>query len=425
MRNRYWFCAKQLDGAMIMPQNTLFSILKQTNLKQGCLTDQVALVTGAGGGIGFQTARSLLWLGASVILGEINSKAGKRAELILSQEFTGSRVKFIRSDIGSQLSVQKLARKSRRAFQKIDILINNAAIAPLGKVIDTPIATWDASYRVNLRGPVILIKHVLPEMLNRNAGTIINVSSTGTAYMGAYETFKSAQVHLTETLDAELTGTNVNALTLGPGLVPTNTATKAIEELAPELGLSLTEFYDLNRHAMLSIEEAGAGFAAAVVLAERFRGQEISARQALLAAGYQPSDTDLSHKKMILSEENRQNALKLAEAIYDTFREQTEAWNERSLFERQWMLRDFRKHAGMPVERWSENLMQLVASLRENKTVSPIPLEDLSAYYQHLADLAKGYTKDQEKLQENLEHIHRWQEKVEQLTHLLKGKEMR
>jgi len=385
------------------------------------LTNQVALVTGAGGGIGFQTARSLLWLGASVIIGEVNRASGRRAERVLSREFTRSRVKFINSDVGSQASVNKLVRKSSRAFNKIDILINNAAIAPLGKVVETPIKIWDASYRVNLRGPVMLIQHILPEMLIQNAGVIINVSSTGTAYMGAYETFKSAQVHLTETLDAELTDSAVIAITIAPGLVLTDTATEAIEELAPKLGLSLENFYEVNQQAILSIEEAGAGFAAAVVLADRFRGQDISARQALLAAGYQPSDTDLSNKEKTLTGEKRQIALQLAESIFKTFSEQTDAWNQRSLFERQWMLRDFRKNAGIPVESWRGKISHLINCLRADQPIPFVPLQKLSEYYRHLEDLAKGYTKDPEKLKENLKHIQNWRSEVEHLMNLLKS----
>jgi NAD(P)-dependent dehydrogenase (short-subunit alcohol dehydrogenase family) len=409
--------------ANIMYEEELPSILSATNLKQGILTGQVALVTGGGAGIGYQTARSLLWLGASVILAEVNRSAGKRAELSLAQEFSSSRVKFIKTDVGRQASVQNLARKSREAFDRVDILINNAAIAPLGKIVETPIRIWDDSYRVNLRGPVMLIQQFLPEMYDRKSGTIINVSSTGTSYMGAYETFKSAQVHLTETLDAELSGSDVLALTIAPGLVPTVTATMAIEQLAPKLGLSLENFYEMNQKAMLSIEEAGAGFAAAVVLANRFRGQEISARQALLAAGYQATENVL-YKKSNFSEEERISALKLAESIYTTFHEQTTAWNERSLFERQWMLRDFRKHAGMPVDQWAEQLTQLVVNLRDRKMLSPIQLQDLSAYYVHLTELAKGYIKDPEKLDKDLTQINHWHLEVEQLIRLLESDEL-
>lgn len=402
-----------------MAKDLLLTILAQLNFEPGCLSKKVALITGAGGGIGYQTARSLLWLGASVIIAEINRPAGKQAAEKLSSEFGKSRVEFYQTDIGRRTSVRRLVRKSRRYFKHIDILINNATIAPLGKVIDAPITIWDASYRVNLRGPVLLIQHILPEMLKRNDGVIINISSTGTAFMGAYETFKSAQVHLTETLDAELEGSDVTALTVGPGLAPTETATQAIEELAPKMGMSLDDFYAINQNAMLSVEEAGAGFAAAVVQAGKFRGQEISAMQALLSAGYQPKPADSGEEAVGVDEENRPRALALAESVSATFQAQTSAWQERSLFERQWMLRDFRKNAGMPVESMRDQLKQLISSLREGKPIHPAPLEGLTAYYDHMAKLAEGYTKDPDVLRENLNHIRSWQQDIARLIQML------
>ena len=121
-------------------------------------------------------------------------------------------------------------------------------------------------------------------MIQRDHGVFACVSSTGTAFLGGYETFKAAQVHLANTLDAELEGTNVIAYTIGPGLVPTETASKAVAQLAPQMGMSVEEFFEMNKGAVLSVEEAGAGFAASIVFAEKFRGQEISSIQALKAA---------------------------------------------------------------------------------------------------------------------------------------------
>src|SRR5512134_3669878 len=84
------------------------------------------------------------------------------------------------------------------------------------------------------------------------------ICSKGTAFLGGYETFKAAQLHLGDTLDAELEGTNVIAYTIGPGLVPTETASKAVAQLAPLMGMSVEEFFALNKNAVLSVEEAGA-----------------------------------------------------------------------------------------------------------------------------------------------------------------------
>ncbi len=259
-------------------------LISRLGISQDILKGETVLVTGAGGGIGYETARALLWLGANVIIAEINLEIGSRAALTLGDEFDRERVLFVHTDVGDETSVQNLSKESILRFGKVDAVINNATIAVLGTVKDVPIEKWDASYRVNLRGPVLMARTFLPGMLERNHGVFACVSSTGTAFLGGYETFKAAQVHLANTIEAELEGTGVIAYTIGPGLVPTETASNAVAELAPLMGMSLDEFYKLNQNAMLTIEEAGAGFAASIVFAEKFRGQEISSMQALKAA---------------------------------------------------------------------------------------------------------------------------------------------
>jgi hypothetical protein len=308
--------------------------------------------------------------------------------------------------------VKGLYNLSMLAFDKVDAVINNATIAVLGKVIDLPIQEWDRSYHVNLRGPVLMAKTFLPDMIKRNHGVFACVSSTGTAFLGGYETFKAAQVHLANTLDAELEGTGVIAYTIGPGLVPTATASKAVEQLAPQMGMTVDKFFEMNKGAVLSVEEAGAGFAASIVFAERFRGQEISSIQALKAADINFGGTvETDHQSATIDSDKRRQAQALCEAVRVTLKEQSEDWKRRSLFERQWVIRDFRKTAGMPVEEWLETLRQLEEDLQRGGVSHP-PLEKLAGYYNHLAELAKGYEKDPMKLDENLRHVYRWRDEV-------------
>ncbi|MBL8056609.1 MAG: hypothetical protein JNK29_07920, partial [Anaerolineales bacterium] len=240
------------------------------------------------------------------------------------------------------------------------------------------------------------------------------VSSTGTAFLGAYETFKAAQVHLANTLDAELEGTGVAAFTIGPGLVPTATAQAAVERLAPLMGLTAAEFFERNRGALLSVEEAGAGFAAAIALAGRFRGQEISSMQALRAAC--PGYGGAPALSAPAGAAGRPEAAALCQAVRRTLAEQSAGWQTRSLFERQWVIRDFKKAAGMPVEEWLNALEQLEAGLQAGAlpALRP-PLDKLAGYYAHLAELARGYEKNAARLEENLRHIRAWQAEVEAL----------
>jgi hypothetical protein len=307
----------------------------------------------------------------------------------------------------------------------VDIVLNNATVATLGLVKDVAIQAWDSSYRVNLRGPVLLARAFLPGMLARNQGVFVCVSSTGTAHLGAYETFKAAQVHLANTLDAELEGTNVITFTIGPGLVPTPTAQAAVEHLAPLMGLSVDEFFALNKGVVLSVEEAGAGFAAAVALAEQFRGQEILSTQALKAAQINLSTPPASSAGPSASDGRIEQALVLCRRVRITLADQSEGWKQRSLFERQWVIRDFKKTAGQPVEQWLEVLRQIEHNLEERElhaaVVLEAPLSRLARYYQHLGELAKGYERDPAKLQEALRHVNAWQAEAEQLQQLLQS----
>jgi NAD(P)-dependent dehydrogenase (short-subunit alcohol dehydrogenase family) len=394
-------------------------LISQLGLQPNTLRGETVIVTGAGGGIGYEAARALLWLGANVVIAELDPTSLRKAKTALWAEFGKEHLLFVTTDVGDEASVKNLYNLSILAFGKVDVIINNATIAELGLVKDLHIEAWDRSYRVNLRGPVLMAKTFLPDMIKRNHGVFACVSSTGTALLGAYETFKAAQVHLANTLDAELEGTNVVAYTIGPGLVPTETASKAIEQIAHYAGMTVDEFFTLNKNVMLSAEEAGAGFAASVVFAEKFRGQEISSIQALRAADVNYGGQDMISESADMDADKRKQALALCEAVRVTLKAQSEDWKRRSLFERQWVVRDFKKTAGMPVEEWLSLLEWLEDALNSGGTITHPPLEKLAAYYEHLAELAKGYEKDPEKLEENLEHVYEWRDEVEELEKVL------
>jgi NAD(P)-dependent dehydrogenase (short-subunit alcohol dehydrogenase family) len=407
------------EQGVYMKQENLMMIAR-LGLAHDHLHGETVIVTGAGGGVGFEAARALLWLGANVVIAEINTPNGSKAAGALGAEFNTASVLFVPTDVGDEASVINLYNEAVSHFGKVDVVINNATIAALGKVIDLPIEEWDASYRVNLRGPVLMAKTFLPDMINRKHGIFVCVSSSGTAFMGSYETFKAAQVHLSNTLDAELEGTGVIAFTIGPGLVPTETAMKAVGQLAPQMGMTVEEFFALNKSIVISSEEAGAGFAASIVFAEKFRGQEISSIQALKAADINFGAGETENKSVALNAQEREQMRTWCERVRVTLMEQSDGWKHRSLFERQWVIRDFKKTAGMPAEEWLGMLAQLEENLHTDEPISRPPLEKLASYYNHLAELAKGYEKDPVKLEENLRQVYGWRDEVEQLEKLIR-----
>lgn len=397
-------------------------LIASGTLTPGSLAGQVAIVTGAGRGIGLEAARALVWLGAKVVIAEVDETTGSAAAARLEEEFGPGKALFVGTDVGDEVAIKKLKSEVMVTFGQVDIVINNATITPMGAVTDVPVARWDASYHVNLRGPVLLAQAFLPGMVERNYGVFVSVSSVGEAYMGAYETFKSAQAHLARTLEAELEGTGVIAFTIAPGLVRTPGAEAGIAALAPLYGKTVAEFYAMSEAHIISAEAAGAGFATAVALAPRFRGQEIGSVQALQAAGIVLGKKEET-SPATLPIEAMESALTLCREVRTTLAEQSAGWQERPFFERQWMIRDFKKQSGMPVERWLDALQQLESALaaQDGAAIAQIeaPLSKLAAYYGRLQELAASYEKDSVKREENVRIIQRWQDAVERLIALV------
>jgi len=397
------------------------------SLDSKILKGQVAVVTGAGSGIGFEAARSMAWLGANVIIAEIDRKIGRHAAADINREMGREAAFFIATDLGNIRSVNRMVRQVLKVFGKVDIVLNNAAVTPLGAVKDSTIEEWDLSYRVNLRGPVLLARAFLPGMLERNRGIFVCVSSVGEAYMGAYESLKAAQVHLARTLEAELEGTEVLVFSIGPGLVYTTGALEGIEKLAPLYGKTVEEFFEMSKDHIISVEAAGAGFAAAVALADRFRGMEIDSRTALAAAGIVLSeDKDPQTSTFDLAPEDAKRAVHVCRRVRNTLDEQHQGWLQRPLFERQWMLRNFRQVSGLTAEQWLEALDQLEQALARSDPASlnaaiNVPLGKLAHFYENLQKLSRGYIKDQAELEKALEQIDGWQKDVDELAGIKKS----
>jgi NAD(P)-dependent dehydrogenase (short-subunit alcohol dehydrogenase family) len=398
-------------------------LISTGTLTQQALAGRIAVVTGAGGGIGYEACPSLIWLGARTVIAEINKKNGQNAAARLNQEFGPDSAYFIHTDVGDERSVQRLARETTRHYGKVDIVINNATVAMLGAVKDVPIQNWDASYRVNLRGPVLLARAFVPGMIERKYGVFVCVSSLGTAYMGAYEAMKAAQVHLGSTLDAELENTGVYAFTIGPGFVPTQTALSAVPKLAGMMDISLDELRVILKEQTISIEAAGAGFAAAVALSGQFKGQETASIPALIAAGIEaPKEGETV--KASYTDEQCDQILVLTRKVRTVLAEQSAGWKQRSIFEQQWLIRSFKKSAGMTVEEWLETLDRLeqAAAAHSSDGLAAIraPLGALASYHAYMYEMAKGYIKDPKQREEHLFIVWGWKVDAEELGKLLK-----
>jgi len=365
------------------------------------LKDKVILLTGAGGGIGFETAKALVYMGAKVIVAEIDKRKMLCAKSTLDNIFGKNSVEFYEIDLSDENEIYALVSHVKDKYGRIDVLFNNATIAAMGTVEKVSIDVWDKSYAVNFKAPLLLTQLVLPLMKQKSSGTIVFVSSSGAApFMGAYEVFKTAQVELSNTLYGELESTNIKVYTIGPGLVKTETAMKGIEIVSSHMGITTQEFYEMNENHILGVEEAGTGFAISVLMADRYDGQEIGAIQVL-------SDSGLLLK--LDSKENTksndyQSIIPIVLNVVKVYKEQYSGWMKRNVFERQWVLRDFKKTVGYSADQFLE-IMQHIQYVVFNGKIQDISnyssnFQKLMEYYKRQYTLLQGYEKNPEKLKE-------------------------
>ncbi len=397
-------------------------LISKGSLTQDSLKDQVAVVTGAGRGIGYEAARAFIWLGANVVIAEVNEKNGRIVIQSLEKQFGAGKAMFVKTDVGNDEDVEKLAQEVNAKWGKVDIVLNNATVFPMGAVKDTPIDSWDYSYRVNLRGPVLLARAFLPDMIKRKHGVFVCVSSSGAApFMGAYEVFKTAQGELASTIDAEVEDTGVYAFTIGPGIVKTPGFVEGGGQVASLMGISLEQLLEMNKRVELTPEAAGAGFAAAVALASKYHGQEISSIQALNAIGISVGGEE--EKKPVAGPVDNKQVTQLFQPVLKTYIEQSKGWKDRNVFQRQWIFRDFKKNTGMSVDEMLDNIKELGDKLELHMSTSQFidPLNRLAGYYEHQMELLKGFEKIQKKRQEGLDILASWIRDVQALVAALKG----
>ena len=187
------------------------------------------VITGAGRGIGRATAVAFGTHGYTVVLAELVPTLGARAERELLK--AGARAAFIHTDVADPVSVARTERAVLRRFGRIDCLVNNAGLLRAGPLASLPLRDLDRMLAVNLRGPLLFTRAVLPAMLRQGSGSIINVASQlgkfGAADYVAYCASKFGVVGFTDALAAELRGTGVRVWAVCPGLVDTPMAVRA------------------------------------------------------------------------------------------------------------------------------------------------------------------------------------------------------
>lgn len=364
------------------------------------LNDKTVLITGAGGGIGLETAKCFATMGAKVIILEVDEKKGKKSEKIINSMHDNS-AEFYKIDLADEDSILKMKEFVLNKYGCPDIVFNNAAILHLGEIGKVTSKDWDNGYLVNLKAPILLVDCFIGEMKKRDSGTFVFVSSSGAAaYMGAYEIFKTSQVELSNTLSLELENTNIYSYTISPGLVKTETAMKSIEVVAKNMNITLDEFYDMNKNHIISVEDAALGFALSVLKAKEYNGQELGSIQVLNSMNSKNESVGNCDFEILLR-------------VIKTYEEQYDGWKKRNVFERQWVLRDFKKTVGKS----ADDVYTAMNKMKENKGVLSTNeyslLKSLRVYWKHQYQLLQNFEKNKEKLEENSNIIKGWISDIE------------
>ena len=208
------------------------------------LSDQVAVVTGAGQGIGKATALALAAEGATVVAVDINGDSAKDTVTAIATK--GQRGVPIQADIGSVQDIDRMMDEVTNAFSRIDILVNNAGVTRRAYIMDLTEADWDRIHRVNAKGVFFCLQRAAREMIPRRSGRIINIASiAGKGFVGTsnaiYAASKGAVISLTKTASQQLGQHNINVNAVCPGIVRTALYGTIVGVMAQKEGVTVEE----------------------------------------------------------------------------------------------------------------------------------------------------------------------------------------
>ncbi|HEK6631005.1 TPA: SDR family oxidoreductase [Staphylococcus aureus] len=185
------------------------------------LTDKVALVTGAGSGIGEAIATLLHEEGAKVVLAGRNKDKLQNVTNQLAQDS----VKVVPTDVTKKEEVDELIKIAQQTFGGLDIVINSAGQMLSSKITDYQVDEWDSMIDVNIKGTLYTAQAALPTMLEQSSGHLINIASISgfevTKSSTIYSATKVAVHTITQGLEKELAKTGVKVTSISPGMVDT------------------------------------------------------------------------------------------------------------------------------------------------------------------------------------------------------------
>lgn len=210
------------------------------------LKEKVTLITGSGSGIGRSTALLFAKEGARVIVNDILPAHGQ--ETVDEIRAAGGEALYLHADVTQADQVENMVKVAIAEYGKIDVLFNNAGISGVGALHETSEELWDKVVAVNLRGVFLPSKSVLPYMMQRMEGTIINMSSCiaeiGLMRRAVYSATKGAVLALTKSMQVDYAPFNIRVNALLPGTI-----------LTPFVESYLKTSYDNPEEAMAGLKK--------------------------------------------------------------------------------------------------------------------------------------------------------------------------
>jgi NAD(P)-dependent dehydrogenase (short-subunit alcohol dehydrogenase family) len=201
------------------------------------LHGRVGLVTGAGGGLGREIARRLARESMAVAVLDRDRAAAEAA----AAEIDGL---ALAADVTSPEEVSRAVEAVLARFQRIDVLVNNAGVAWMGPALEMPLEALQRMLRVNVEGVFIVSRAVLPHMIARRSGSVVNLASwagkTGNAFFAGYSASKFAVIGLTQALAREMSQHGIRINAVCPGIVVDTAMRTAIELQQRQYGIPET-----------------------------------------------------------------------------------------------------------------------------------------------------------------------------------------
>ncbi len=255
-----------------------WDLLERMGLRAGVLSGQTALVTGGARGIGEAAATILSALGSQIIIVDLLPQGQIVTDTLRK---SGGQAHFIQCDLSMVEEVARMLSEAEAVFGKVDILLNNAMYMRAASLVDLSLEDWEKIFATNLRAPFLNIKQLLPSMLKRQHGVIVNmIAYEGSPLVSAYSASKTASRSMMISAAREI-GNNVGVSLFAfvPGIVDTPGVRELLlPQLAPRLGVSEEQLLGMvaqnpGYSGLMPVEHCATALVYTIVHASDYHGQ--------------------------------------------------------------------------------------------------------------------------------------------------------